>query len=254
MRWGPLLLSSITSRPITLAYDFRESSVTLARVLAGLRDETTVARHSETGMWVASVLRERIAAGQLPPGSKLSEETLCEVLGVSRNTLREAFSTLAAERIVTRIPNRGVFVSRPSADDIREIYRVRRFLEPAALLWSAESDLSALHQTIERARAARDAGSVPGMATGNQDFHAGVVALAGSDRLDVLMMQVLAEMRLVFHSMDTNPDFHAPYIDENAQLLELLAIGARVEAAERMSNYLNRSELQVLAAHTAAEV
>ncbi|TFB53267.1 GntR family transcriptional regulator [Cryobacterium tagatosivorans] len=222
--------------------------MTLEDILAELRLQREGARHAETGMWVASVLRERIAAGQLAPGSKLSEEALGEALGVSRNTLREAFSALAAEHVVTRIPNRGVYVARPSADDIREIYRVRRYLEPAALAWSPATDVTPLRLAVERSRAAREAGSVTGMADANQAFHAGVVELAGSERLTLLMKQVLAEMRLVFHSMAADPVFHAPYVEDNARIVELLGAGQRAEAAELMADYLRRAEAQLLAA------
>lgn len=225
--------------------------MTLADILTELRrhaEESAEGRHAHTGTWVCAVLRERIAAGQLAPGSKLSEEALCEALGVSRNTLREAFSTLAAEHVITRIPNRGVFVSLPTADDIRELYRVRRYLEPAAIAWSSTTDFQALHGAIERAQAARDAGSVPGMAGANQDFHAAVVALAGSERLNLLMMQVLAEMRLVFHSMVANPVFHAPYVEDNARILGLLEADRRGEAAALMADYLGRAEEQLLEA------
>lgn len=92
-------------------------------------------KHAHTGAWVADVLRERIAAGQLTPGRKLSEQSLSAALGVSRNTLREAFTALAGEAVITRIPNRGVFVAAPDAHDVREIYSVRRMIEPAAVLW-----------------------------------------------------------------------------------------------------------------------
>lgn len=226
--------------------------MTLEDILAELRLHREGARHAETGMWVASVLRERIAAGQLAPGSKLSEEALGEALGVSRNTLREAFSALAAEHVVTRIPNRGVYVARPSADDIREIYRVRRYLEPAALAWSPATDNTPLRHAVERSRAAREAGSVAGMADANQAFHAGVVGLAGSERLTLLMKQVLAEMRLVFHSMAADPVFHAPYVEDNARIVELLDAGGRAEAAALMTDYLGRAEAQLLDAMAGA--
>ncbi|TFD10325.1 GntR family transcriptional regulator [Cryobacterium sp. TMT1-66-1] len=226
--------------------------MTLDQIFADLRGQGAKVRHAETGSWAAEVLRGRIAAGQLVPGTKLSEERLCDLLGVSRNTLREAFATLAIEHMVARIPNRGVFVARPTADDIREIYRVRRFLEPAALLWSASPTTDALHAAIERARLARSRGSVADMAGANQDFHAGVVALAGSERLSRQMAQVLAEMRLVFHSMVADPLFHAPYVDENAGILERFEAGARTEAAALMVEYLERAERQLLEAHARA--
>ncbi|TFD45616.1 GntR family transcriptional regulator [Cryobacterium frigoriphilum] len=226
--------------------------MTLDEILSDLRRQTAVVRHADTGSWVASVLRERIGAGQLAPGAKLSEEALCDVLGVSRNTLREAFSTLAAEHILTRIPNRGVFVARPTVEDIREIYRVRRFLEPSALLWTPQTDAPLLHAAVARARAARDANSVDGMAMANQDFHAGVVALTGSERLSLQMAQVLAEMRLVFHSMAADPAFHEPYIERNAEILRLFEAGDRAGAVAALADYLDRAEARLLVAHAAA--
>ena len=226
--------------------------MTLAETLADLRHHTATARHAETGQWVSGVLRDRIAAGHLPPGTKLPEESLCDALGVSRNTLREAFATLSAERVVTRIPNKGVFVARPTADDIREIYRVRRYLEPGALAFTPAQELTSarldgLRRAVLRAQHARETGSVPGMAGANPEFHAGVVALAGSDRLDLLMAQVLAEMRLVFHSMADKATFHAAYVDDNARIIELLAAGRATDAAALLTGYLHRAETQLLA-------
>jgi DNA-binding GntR family transcriptional regulator len=74
------------------------------------------------------------------------------------------------------------------------------------------------------------------------------VALAGSDRLDLLMTQVLAEMRLVFHSMVADTAFHAPYVEDNGRIVALLEAGKRAEAAALMTDYLRRAEAQLLAA------
>ncbi|HEY8295211.1 MAG TPA: GntR family transcriptional regulator, partial [Micrococcaceae bacterium] len=128
--------------------------MTFTEALEDLRTQARGAKHAETGLWVSRQLRQRIAAGQLAPGTKLAEEALCEALGVSRNTLREAFTSLHAEHIITRIPNRGVFVAHPSAEDIREIYRVRRYLEPAALMWSPSRSVTDLEAIVARARKA----------------------------------------------------------------------------------------------------
>src|SRR5690348_17048825 len=145
--------------------------MTSEEVLASLRAEARSTKHAETSTWVAAQLRQRIADGLLAPGAKLAEEALREALGVSRNTLREAFATLHAERVVTRIPNRGVFVSHPTAEDIREIYRVRRLVEPASLLWGPSGPTEPLAAIVRDARKASIAGDVPAMATANQEFH-----------------------------------------------------------------------------------
>ena len=222
--------------------------MTSEEVLASLRAEAGSTKHAETSSWVAAQLRQRIADGLLAPGAKLAEEALREALGVSRNTLREAFATLHAERVVTRIPNRGVFVSHPTAEDIQEIYRVRRLVEPASLLWSPPGPTEPLAAIVRTAHQASAVGDVPAMANANQEFHRALVARVGSERLDSLMEQILAEMRLVFASMGADPRFHAPYVDDNATIVRLLEDGRNAEAAEFMADYLARAERQLLAA------
>ncbi|MGY2744347.1 GntR family transcriptional regulator [Pseudarthrobacter sp. O4] len=222
--------------------------MTFEAVLEELRQLARGATHAHTGLWVSAQLRQRISAGQLPPGTKLSEEALGEALGVSRNTLREAFTALHAEHIITRIPNRGVFVAQPNAEDVREIYRVRRFLEPAAIMWQAPASVDELRDIVAAGQMARSRGDIPGMAAANQEFHRAVVARAASERLNALMAQVLAEMRLVFHAMGSDPAFHEPYLADNLRLIELVASGDNAAAAEFMRQYLDRAEAQLLAA------
>lgn len=208
--------------------------------------------HANTTVWVAEVLRSRIAAGELLPGTKLSEQQLAASLQVSRNTLREAFTVLAGEAMVTRYPNRGVFVASPGADAVRRIYQVRRLLEPAAVLWGPELDLDRLDAVIADARDAKSRGVVAEMAAANQAFHEAVVAMSGSGRLQQMMSLVLAEMRLVFHAMSSEPDFHTHYVEQNAKLVELLRAGKRKKAADVLRGYLDAAEAELLG-HLAAE-
>lgn len=204
------------------------------------------AGHVNTTAWVADVLRSRIAAGDLLPGTKLSEQQLAASLQVSRNTLREAFTVLAGECVVTRYPNRGVFVASPNADTVREIYQTRRMLEPAAVLWGPDLDLARFDAVMSTAREAKSRGSIADLATANQNFHQTVVSMSGSLQLQQMMSCVLAEMRLVFHAMITKPDFHSRYAEENAALVELLRAGRRSEAAGALRGYLDAAEAELL--------
>ncbi|MFI7579870.1 FCD domain-containing protein [Kocuria kalidii] len=198
--------------------------------------------------WAADVLRRGVVAGRLPPGTRLSEIRVSEALQVSRNTLRESFTILVGENLLVRVPNRGVSVARPGAEDVQEIHRVRLALETSALRWSAPGPQPELHAAVEDGRAARLRQDVPGMADANQRFHRGVVELAGSVRQDELMTRILAEMRLVFFSMREDPTFHAPYIEHNARILELFEQGRHEESAVQMQRYLEASRSQLLEA------
>lgn len=198
--------------------------------------------------WVASILRTRISEGAFLPGAKLSEEHLASALGVSRNTLREAFTTLSAESIVTRIPNRGVFVARPGPNEVREMYRARRLLEPAAVLWGELTPgvVRQLDELCALAFAARDREDGVGMADANQAFHAAIVAMAESEHFTQLMNSLLAEMRLVFELMTSPLAFHEGWAKRNADIVELLRAGKRERAAAELRAYLDEAEAALL--------
>jgi DNA-binding GntR family transcriptional regulator len=56
-------------------------------------------------------LRAAIIDGRFKPGDRLIEREMCELLGVSRASLREALRQLEAEELVTIVPHRGPVVS-----------------------------------------------------------------------------------------------------------------------------------------------
>jgi DNA-binding GntR family transcriptional regulator len=198
----------------------------------------------------ARVLREQVVEGRLRSGTRLPEERLAQAIGVSRNTLREALSQLVAERILVREPNRGVVVTTPDADDVADVYRVRRLIEPAAVLRAdpSSSGVGALRTAVEEGRTAARRGDWAGVASANQHFHRAVVALAGSTRLDSQMDLLLAEMRLFFHQMQRPDDFHGPYLEENAAITALVEQGHLAEASQRLADYLAAAERQLVAA------
>jgi len=82
---------------------------------------------------VLSALRDRIANHDLPPGSKLRENTLSEEFGVSRARIRDVFGALEERGLIERIPNRGAVVTRLEAGQAFELFNVREVLEGVAI-------------------------------------------------------------------------------------------------------------------------
>jgi len=85
------------------------------------------------------VLRDRIAAHEIPPGSKLPEEALCSEFGVSRARVREALGTLAERGLVERRPNRGAVVVKLDLRQAEHLYGVREVLEGLAVRLATEA-------------------------------------------------------------------------------------------------------------------
>jgi DNA-binding GntR family transcriptional regulator len=78
---------------------------------------------------VARKLREAIMSGSLKPGQRLVERELCEMMGVSRPSIREALRLLEADGLVNTVPHRGPMVSTISLEEARQLYAARAVLE-----------------------------------------------------------------------------------------------------------------------------
>ncbi|MFB6896479.1 GntR family transcriptional regulator [Streptomyces hydrogenans] len=220
----------------------------------GLADDRALLGRTSTAERVADILRTRIAEGFFPPGTRLSEESIGGALGVSRNTLREAFRLLTHERLLVHELNRGVFVRVLAVDDVEDIYRTRRLVECAVVrgLGDPPFPLDGLAAAVAEGEAAARAGDWRAVSTANIHFHRELVALAGSARTDELMRSVLAELRLAFHVVDDPRTLHEPYLARNKEILEALRAGERAAAEGLLARYLDDSIRRVAAAYARA--
>ncbi|QCB95966.1 GntR family transcriptional regulator [Arthrobacter sp. PAMC25564] len=199
---------------------------------------------------VAAELRLQLAEGRLLPGTRLTESAIAEELGVSRNTVREAFAELAAERLVVRHPNRGVFVASLEPGDIHDVYTVRRAIEVSAIRGGGSPErIAAVRAAVQEGRAAAAVNDDEALGNANQHFHGAIVALAGSRRLDTIMSQVLAEMRLFFHKATLEADFYRGYLRDNEEICAALEASELDRAGDLLLAYLDRSEAKQSAVH-----
>ena len=199
---------------------------------------------------VAAELRLQLAEGVLLPGTRLTESTIAEDLGVSRNTVREAFAELAAERLVARLPNRGVFVASLGPGDIHDVYTVRRAIEVTTIRGGGSPErIAGVRAAVEEGKAAAAVDDDEALGTANQHFHGAIVALAESRRLDTVMSQVLAEMRLFFHKATVDAHFYRGYLDRNEEICAALEAGELDKAGDMLLAYLDHSEAKQTAVY-----
>lgn len=200
---------------------------------------------------VARHLRSHLIEGDLKPGMRLSEEALSAALSVSRSTLREAFRILTFEGLLVHEMNRGVFVRQLTSDDVASNYQFRIMLESAAARDTSTHTpkrVQKVRQAVAEARAAAEMEDWKEVGSANIHFHREIAALAGIDRLDVLMNQLLAEMRLAQHVMRSTRDYHAPYLADNERICVLIESGRGAAAAETITEYLTRACAQLVRA------
>lgn len=218
-------------------------------------DDTAAVRRGHAAVDAAAALRRAIVDGELQPGARLVESRVANELGVSRNTLREAFRALAHEGLVVHEANRGARVPLPTPASVRDVYRVRRAVELQTLREAdaAHPAIHAMRAAVAAGEAARDAHDWRAMGSADLDFHRAIVALADSPRMTALLESVLGELRLAFGAVDDLEALHSPFLADNAAIATALSHDGPAAAAALLEPYLARSERMVLDAQAARE-
>jgi DNA-binding GntR family transcriptional regulator len=124
---------------------------------------------------VISSLRDAILQGRFQPGQKLVEADLCELMGVSRPSVREALRQLEAEKLVVITPFRGPAVARIDWAEASQIYEVRALLEgQAAFLFAqrvTDANLEAMEAALRAFQAAARRGDEAGRLHSTEEFY-----------------------------------------------------------------------------------
>lgn len=143
---------------------------------AGKTDKT-IARPA-AHVLTAHAIRAAILEGVLGPGVQIRQDEMSKTYGVSQATVREAFRSLEAERLLESVPNRGMFVRVVTKEDVTEVYELRTALETHALRRNFDhlqnADLNRARTLLETA--AKDE-RYAFIGSSNKDFHAVFYAL-----------------------------------------------------------------------------
>ncbi len=226
----------------------------MSDTVTGLAADRALLDRTSTAERVADILRTRIIEGYFPPGTRLSELTIVKELGISRNTLREAFRLLTHERLLMHEMHRGASVRKLSIEDVVDLYRVRKAVECAAVrqLDPANLDhpgIDRIEEAVADGERAAESGVWSHVGTANLRYHQAIVALAESPRLNELMRGVLAELRLVFHVMADPRRFYEPYLARNREIITRIKAGDVTGADEMLAAYLADAERQLVDAY-----
>lgn len=146
-------------------------------------------------------LRAAILAGVFKPGDKLVETELCELLGVSRPSVREALRSLEAERLVDIVPNRGPQIPILSWEQAAQIYDVRTLLEGEAAALAAErateADVSSLRSALAAFRRAVRAEDMSGEVDTTTSFYAEILRICGNQVIAEILRSLLARINFL---------------------------------------------------------
>lgn len=186
-----------------------------------------------------------IVEHRLPPGTKLGEEKLAKVFGVSRTMIRQVIERLAHDSIVTVQPNRGAYVSSPSVEEAREVFAARRLIEPdlirRAVASATPADIRRLRDHVGLEQAARAANEKRAIIRLSGEFHQIIADIAGNRFLARTMRELETLTCLVIILYDA-PNVPACPYHEHSDLVDAIEARDADRAAHLMLDHLGHVE------------
>ena len=191
---------------------------------------------------------------RLPPGTKLVEDKLATAFGVSRTRIRPVLVRLANEQVVTLTPNRGATIAQPTETEAREVFEVRRLIEPSLvelfIAKATDADMQRLKTCIDDEETARKAGDMRRAIRLSGEFHSLIAEGANHQTLARILREMTSRTSLILMTYSVahgyeREDATSCGCHEHRALLDAIRLRDPREAAVRMRDHLTRLEAQL---------
>lgn len=212
-------------------------------------------QHQRVADLVLEQLMDWIMDGKIHMGQKLNTEELAQQLGVSRMPVREALKTLEKQGIAESIPYAGSRVVKLSREDVRQIYIMRKALEPVAAFYTCQKITAEDIRGIERIQdkleteIRKEHPAPKQIYICNREFHFAIYEISGLTRLcDTIKMlwDNLAFYKLIYSLTYVNDrDSAERMVAEHRSYIEALKAGDSELLQQRLSGDLDRHQQDV---------
>jgi DNA-binding GntR family transcriptional regulator len=196
-------------------------------------------------------LRQAILDHKLAPGQRLIERELVELTGVSRTSIREALRELAAEGLVTTIPNKGTIVAQVTVEEARELYQVRAALEGLAGRLFVENATDAQRRALANAfRAVERVTSkgAPAWLAAKDKFYDVLFEGAHNEALRSMSNTLHARINLLRSLSLTRPGRAAEAVAELAEIVAAVQANDADAAAKACSHHVEAAGMAAFSA------
>lgn len=194
-------------------------------------------------------LRQAIIEQALTPGTKLPEDPLAEQFEISRTLVRAALARLASEGLIDIGNKRTATVARPSLDEARAVFEVRRCLEAEVIRLVCERWQTAwraqLQAHVRKEQAAAKAGQANVSIRLAGEFHIRLAQLTGNPLLTRYLSEVSTRCSLIL-AVHGRPHSSDCAVTEHRQLIDAMACRDVAAAMRLMTEHLADIEERAL--------
>lgn len=240
----------------------------------GRGTETTMLKKRESvfgtlGSQVTTIIGRRIVSGRIAPGQVLpAEGELCQSLGVSRTTLREAVKQLQSKGLVAVGPKSGTRVLAPESWSqfdldvlswriesgvdrafVEQLYELRDAFEPQACALAATNGTVDDHEAVAASfrRMEQFCNDPDAVSHADVEFHMAIIAATHNMFFTSLGSAVSAALRVAFESSPTSDGFPPDELQMHGAIVEAIKARQEQQAADVMRALIRRSRASLIA-------
>jgi len=206
--------------------------------MKALNAETTIVRN----------LRNAIARGTLKPGTPLLQDELAERFQVSRVPIRDALKALEADGLITFLANRTAIVTVLTAEDIEEIFNIRRMLEcdliRRATMLATSIDQMAVQKVLSQLDTAT---SGTQFAKLDREFHSVMYQPAKQPRQQVIVDKLGQQLARFYGSILDFRSYHQDCQGSNHEIANVFLRREGDRAATCLDRHLTLAKQRILA-------
>ncbi len=196
---------------------------------------------------VYTTLFQRILQGFYPPDTWLREDALSEEFGISRTPIREFLRQLERGFLVQLIPNRGAKVLPFTADDVEDLYEIRKSLEILALKYAAPvmgiqglMDLRAMVVDCARSDDAARNTEV------DLNLHNYFIEASRRRRIILTLEQQLVLLKFFREMGFSHKEERASTVTEHLEFIDALCVRDLKKAIEILGRHIDNSKTRAL--------
>lgn len=190
---------------------------------------------------IKALLESEIERGDLVPGAALDERALAARFNVSRTPIREALQQLAAQQYVQIVPRQGVFVTKMTVPQLRDMLELLHELEAVSARLAArrmsDEQRAELQRAIDDGVEALNQSDARRFARSNAEFHEVICEACHND---YLAEQIRSIRRLISRyrpKLFLAPSRREKVIADHKRLAQALLSGDEATAEEVMKQH-----------------
>lgn len=200
-------------------------------------------KSSVSGVALVDAIRDLIIAGELAPGSRVTEPLLASRFGVSRVPVREAIRVLATEGLIDLKLYGSPTVRQLTEHVVKEVHLARNVLEPAtareAALNRTDADLALIDAILQEGDQALEERKATKLHRLNSRFHDAVASACGNEVL-ASFVHVLSSRSEWINSASISADNDHLWEDHH-EIRAAIAGGDALLAEALMSAHIRRA-------------